>query len=137
MALWIQISPGSNEPIYGQIVAQVSRAIAKGEVSTGDKLPAVRVLAGELVVNPNTVARAYTLLEQQGLVNTKTGSGTFVADPKLRDRDAGKLNILTERMDNIITQALNIGLSEHDIKRTFEDRLKKFGTKPDGGKRKK
>jgi len=137
MALWIQISPGSNEPIYGQIVAQASRAIATGEVSIGDKLPAVRVLAGELVINPNTVARAYGVLERQGLVSTKTGSGTFVADPKLRHADAGRLNILTERMDNIITQALNIGLSEHDIKRTFEDRLKKFGTKADGGKRKK
>jgi GntR family transcriptional regulator len=137
MALWIQISAGSNEPIYGQIVAQVSRAIAKGEVSTGDKLPAVRTLAGELVINPNTVARAYTVLEQQGLVNTKTGSGTFVADPKLRDRDAGKLNILTERMDNIITQGLNIGLRPEEIRGMFETRLKKFGRKADGGKRKK
>jgi len=137
MALWIQISPGSNKPIYAQIVAQVGRAIATGQVSAGDKLPAVRALAGELVINPNTVARAYIILEQQQLVNTKTGSGTYVADPKLRHADTGRLNILTERMDNIITQALNIGLGEHDIKRTFEDRLKKFGTKPDGGKRKK
>lgn len=137
MALWIQISPGSNEPIYGQIVAQVSRAIAKGEVSAGDKLPAVRVLAGELVINPNTVARAYGVLERQGLVSTKTGSGTFVADPKLRHADAGRLNILVERMDNIITQAINIGLNEKEIRRTFENRLKNFGSKTDGGKRKK
>ena len=137
MALWIQISPGSNEPIYAQIVSQVSRAIYTGELSTGEKLPAVRTLAAELVINPNTVARAYSLLDQQGLVSAKTGSGTFVADPKLRHADAGRLNILTERMDNIITQAINIGLSENDINRTFEDRLKNFGSKTDGGKRKK
>ena len=137
MALWIQISPGSNEPIYAQIVSQVGRAIATGEISTGEKLPAVRTLAAELVINPNTVARAYSLLDQQGLVSAKTGSGTYVADPKLRHADAGRLNILTERMDNIITQAINIGLSENDINRTFEDRLKNFGSKTDGGKRKK
>lgn len=137
MALWIQISAGSNEPIYGQIVAQVSRAIATGEVSVGDKLPAVRTLAGELVINPNTVARAYGVLERQGLVSTKTGSGTFVADPKLRHADAGRLNVLTERMDNIITQAINIGLNEKEIRRTFENRLKNFGSKTDGGRRKK
>ena len=137
MALWIQISAGSNEPIYGQIVAQVGRAIAKGEVSVGDKLPAVRVLAGELVVNPNTVARAYGVLERQGLVNTKTGSGTFVADPKLRDRDAAQINIVAERMDNIVTQGLNIGLKPEEIRGMFETRLKKFGRKADGGKRKK
>ena len=137
MALWIQISPGSNEPIYGQIVAQVSRAIAKGEVSTGDKLPAVRALAGELVINPNTVARAYSVLDQQGLVSAKTGSGTFVADPKLRDRDVAQINIVAERMDNIVTQGLNIGLKPDQIRGMFETRLKKFGCKPDGGKRKK
>jgi len=137
MALWIQISPGSNEPIYAQIVSQVSRAIAKGEVSAGDKLPAMRVLAGELVVNPNTVARAYSVLDQQGLVNAKTGSGTFVADPKLRDRDAAQINIVAERMDNIVTQGLNIGLKPDQIRGMFETRLKKFGPKPDGGKRKK
>jgi len=116
---------------------QVGRAIAKGEVSVGDKLPAVRVLAGELVVNPNTVARAYGVLERQGLVNTKTGSGTFVADPKLRDRDAAQINIVAERMDNIVTQGLNIGLKPEEIRGMFETRLKKFGRKADGGKRKK
>ncbi len=137
MALWIQISPGSNEPIYAQIVSQVSRAICTGELSTGEKLPAVRTLAAELVINPNTVARAYNVLDQQGLVSAKTGSGTFVADPKLRDKDAAQINIVAERMDNIITQGLNIGLKPDQIREMFETRLKKFGRKPDGGKRKK
>jgi GntR family transcriptional regulator len=137
MAFWIQISPGSNESIYAQIVSQVSRAIATGELSTGEKLPAVRTLAAELVINPNTVARAYSVLDQQGLVSAKTGSGTFVAAPKLRDRDAAQINIVVERMDNIITQGLNIGLKPDQIRGMFETRLKKFGRKPDGGKRKK
>ena len=126
MLLWIEISPGSSEPIYAQIVSQIGRAIAGGELAPGDKLPPVRRLAGELVVNPNTVARAYGLLERQGLVATKTGSGTFVTDPAMRDTDAGKLNVLAERMDNIIAQAINMGLGPDQIAAMLEARLRQF-----------
>jgi GntR family transcriptional regulator len=126
MALWIQITPGSDEPIYVQIVEQVSEAIAKGQVVAGDKLPAVRKLAAELVINPNTAARAYTILEQSGLVTTKTGSGTFVADPKLRSKDAADVNILAERMDALIARSLNLGLGPEDIISMFKNRLAKF-----------
>ena len=126
MALWIQITPGSDEPIYVQIVEQVSETIAKGQIVAGDKLPAVRKLAAELIINPNTAARAYTILEQNGLVTTKTGSGTFVADPKLRSKDATDVNILAERMDTLITRSLNLGLESEDIISMFKSRLTKF-----------
>ncbi len=126
MGLWIQISSGSGEPIYVQVAEQISEAIAKSELASGDKLPAVRKLAAELVINPNTVARAYSRLEQAGLVTTKTGSGTYVSDPKLRTSDAADINILTERMDTIITRGLNLGLREQDLIKMFKDRLTKF-----------
>jgi GntR family transcriptional regulator len=136
MPLWIQILPGSSEPIYIQVVEQISKAIARGELSTGDKLPAVRKLAAELVINPNTVARAYGKLEQAGLVTTKTGSGTFVSDPKLQKTDSADLNILAERMDTLITRGLNLGIDSHDLTAMFENRLKKFGNKQKSGKKK-
>jgi len=126
MALWIQILPGSGEPIYVQVAEQISEAIAKGELASGDKLPAVRKLAAELVINPNTVARAYSRLEQVGLVTTKTGSGTFVSDPKLRRSDAADINILAERMDTLITRGLNLGIEAQDLIRMFRERLDKF-----------
>ncbi len=126
MALWIQITPGSEEPIYVQIVKQVGETIAKGNLVAGDKLPAVRKLAAELVINPNTVARAYTILEQSSLVTTKTGSGTFVADPKLRSKDATDVNILAERMDTLIARSLNLGLGSEEIISMFKGRLAKF-----------
>ena len=126
MALWIQILPGSGEPIYVQVAEQISEAIAKGELASGDKLPAVRKLAAELVINPNTVARAYSRLEQAGLVTTKTGSGTFVSDPKLRKSDAADINILTERMDTLIARGLNLGIEAQDLIRMFRERLDKF-----------
>ena len=126
MALWIQISPGSGEPIYVQVFEQIGEAIARGELSSGDKLPAVRKLAAELVINPNTVARAYSRLEQAGLVTTKTGSGTFISDPKLRKSDAADINILTERMDTLIARGLNLGLEARDLRDLFEGRLARF-----------
>ena len=131
MALWIQILPGSDEPIYLQVVEQISKAIAKGDLVSGDKLPAVRKLASELVINPTTVARAYTLLEQAGLVVTKTGSGTFVSDPKLRKGDAADVNALAERMDTVISRALNLGIEATDLTKLFNGRLAKFTGAPD------
>ena len=130
MALWIQISTGSNEPLYAQIMTQISRAIAKGQIKAGDRLPAVRKLASELVINPNTVAKAYMHLEQAKLVVTKTGSGTYVADAKIRSFDVAEINILVERMDNIITRAINLGLKHSDLAEMFESRLGKFADKP-------
>lgn len=115
MALWIQISPGSSDPIYVQIYEQICQAIFNRSLTTGDKLPPVRKLAGELVVNPNTVARAYTQLEQQGLVSTRIGSGTFVLDPQIRTGDAVQMNLLSERLSSVITQAQTLGLNQQEI----------------------
>ena len=126
MALWMQITPGTDKAVYVQIMDQVSEAVARGELKPGDRLPAVRKLAAELVVNPNTVARAYTLLEQSGLVNTKTGSGTFVSDPRLRRRDAADLNLLTERMDTVIARAPTLGLEPEALVSLFSERMQRF-----------
>jgi len=136
MRLWIQISPGSGEPIYVQIVEQISEAIARRELATGNRLPAVRKLASELVINPNTVARAYMVLEQSGLVTTKIGSGTFVADPKLRSSTDVDINMLTERIDALITRGLNLGIDAGDLTAMFKTRLDKFVRKPKNGEKK-
>ncbi len=137
MALWLQITSGSEQPIYLQIVEQISEAIAKGNLAAGDKLSAVRKLAAELVINPNTVARAYTILEQSGLVATKTGSGTYVADAKLRSKDAVDVNILGKRMDGVITRGLNLGLAPQDVIVMFKSRLEKFSRPDEKGRGKK
>jgi GntR family transcriptional regulator len=129
MGIWIQIQPGSNKAVYTQIIDQIMEAIARGQIRIGDKLPAVRKLASELVINPNTVARAYTLLEQSGAVITKKGAGTFVSDPKLRQRDAADLSLLVERMDTIIARAMNLGLSPKEIASVFSERMQQFNDK--------
>jgi GntR family transcriptional regulator len=135
MALWIQITPGSDKPIYMQIVEQIAEAIARRQITTGDKLPAVRKLASELIINPNTVARAYSILEQAKLVTTKTGSGTFVSDPKLRDRDAADINLLSERMNTVIARGLNLGIDPDDLTAMFKDRISAFVKKNQNGEK--
>lgn len=133
--LWIQILSGSGSPIYKQVVEQIGEAIARGQLTYGDRLPAVRKLASELVINPNTVARAYTILEQQGLVVTKSGSGTFVSDPRFRQRDAADINVLSERIDNIISRGINLGFSTSEMVELFNDRLSAFGKRDTKGEK--
>src|SRR6516162_5308830 len=70
----------SGVPIYRQIMDQVRHGIASGRLRPGEQLPTVRGLAVDLAVNPNTVIKAYSLLEQQGVLTTEQGSGTFVAE---------------------------------------------------------
>jgi GntR family transcriptional regulator len=101
MGIWIQIS-SSGAPIYAQIVAQVESAVARGELRPGDKIPPVRKLAEELVVNPNTVAKAYRQMEQMGLVETRKGAGTFILDPKQRTVGTRDLQQLAEQIDTVI-----------------------------------
>ena len=99
-----------------------------------DKIPSVRELAVQLEVNPNTVARAYSQLEQAGLVVSKTGSGTFVADQK-HSGDAMDINMLVERMDTLITRGLNLGLEIDKLSTMFQERLVKFVKKSENGRK--
>ncbi len=78
MALAISLSPASDVPVYRQIVRQIAHAAVQGRVAVGEQLPAVRVLAEQLVVNPNTVARAYQELIRDGLAESRAGIGVFV-----------------------------------------------------------
>ena len=71
----------SRKSISEQIIDQMKEMIVTGVMETGEKVPSVRELAGELTVNPNTVQKAYRALEQQGYLFTAQGRGTFVADP--------------------------------------------------------
>jgi GntR family transcriptional regulator len=84
-----QIDPRSSTPLYAQIAARVRVAIAAGELSAGDGLPSVRLLAGQLRINPATVVQAYRELEAEGFVEMRQGAGTFVREiePARRQRE--------------------------------------------------
>lgn len=126
MGIWLQVTPGSAQPIYAQIVAQVEAAIARGDLRPGDRLPPVRRLAEDLVVNPNTVAKAYRQMELGGLIVTGRGAGSTIADPALRDVKARDLALLNERLDTVIGRALALGMDAEAVRRLFEERLEGF-----------
>ncbi|MBP8304933.1 MAG: GntR family transcriptional regulator [Phycisphaerae bacterium] len=126
MPISIEISPGSDTPIYSQIVDQVSQAIARGLLAPGERLPPVRRLAQDLVVNPNTVAKAFQILEQRGLVTTRIGSGTFVAEPGLRRADQTTIKAAAGQIDLLIGRCIHMGIDGPAIRRLVEDRLAQF-----------
>ena len=76
----LHLSPGDGKPIYLQIVNQVKYLVASGRLTPGEELPPIRVLAEKLLVNPNTVARAYRELEVAGVVTKRRTAGTYVSD---------------------------------------------------------
>ena len=85
----IDVDFRSDIPIYIQIVEQVQQRVAEGELNPGDQLPTVRALASELRVNFNTVARAYRLLDDAGVISTQQGRGTFILEmppPEVAER---------------------------------------------------
>jgi len=87
----VVINPAEARPIYLQIMDEVRRALVVGTLTSEDPLPSVRHLAGELRVNPNTVAQAYRELEREGVVYVRRGQGTFIADRGSVDLDRGIL----------------------------------------------
>ncbi len=82
MSLVFSLSPASDIPIYRQIIQHIRRAVVQGQLEVGEQLPAVRVLAEALVVNPNTVARSYQELIRDGVLESRSGVGVFVAERK-------------------------------------------------------
>ena len=75
-----KVSPGGNRPIYQQIIDQVRKAVSAGDLSVGDGLPGVRSLAQQLVINHNTVAKAYAELVRDGTLTSQHGRGVFIAE---------------------------------------------------------
>lgn len=113
MKLHISLSEGT--PIYRQIVNQVKYLVASERLQPTDEMPAIRTLASDLLVNPNTVARAYRELEALGLLESRQGAGTRVAangSPLARKE---KLRILIERTDALLAEAHQLGFEAEEV----------------------
>ena len=101
----LQISPRDGIPIYLQIVNQVKYLVAAERLAPGEALPSVRKLAEQLVINPNTVSRAYRELESSGVLTTRRGAGVYVSDGGSPLARREHIKILTERMDVLLAEA--------------------------------
>jgi GntR family transcriptional regulator len=128
--LQIHISPSDGVPIYLQIVNQVKYQVASGRLASGVELPSIRVLANQLKVNPNTVARAYRELEQAGVVTTWRTAGTYVsaAGSPLARRE--RVRILTERVDALLAEARQMNMSTEEIVELLRQREDAMNEQP-------
>jgi GntR family transcriptional regulator len=120
--LRIHVSPGDSVPVYQQIVNQVRYLVASNVLSPGEELPPIRALAEQLLINPNTVARAYRELESAGLVVKRGTVGTFVSSsPSLLTRRE-RLRILRQRIDALLAEAKSMGVGLDELKTLLDQR---------------
>ena len=111
----IRITSSDGIPIYLQIVNQVKYLVASGRLSSGEELPAIRVLAEQLLVNPNTVARAYRELEMAGVVTKRRTAGTYVSQRGSPLERRERLRILTERVDALLAEARQMDVTVDQV----------------------
>ena len=115
------VDPRSGVPIYLQIVEQVKRSVALGVLAPGEQLPTVKQLAADLIVNPNTVARAYRELERDQVIETMPGRGSFIAG---KGTVAGAKRAVADVADQALIQAVreakSMGLARNELKALFE-----------------
>lgn len=118
----LNISSTDGIPIYIQIINQVKHLAASGRLSPGDELPPIRVLAEQLMVNPNTVARAYLELERAGIVTKRHGSGTYLSETRAPLPQREKLKILAGRADALLTEARHLDVELGEIIKLLRER---------------
>jgi GntR family transcriptional regulator len=118
----IQISTSDGVPIYQQIARQVRYLIAAGRLQPGEELQPIRVLAEQLTVNPNTVARAYLELEHAGIVTKRHGSGTYVSGERSPLPQREKTKILAKRADALLTEARHLEVELSEIIKLLRER---------------
>jgi GntR family transcriptional regulator len=126
------VDTASRLPIYQQLAHQIREAMARGELQPEEGLPSVRQLSRDLVVNPNTVARAYTELEREGLLVSRPGRGIFVAQPRNELTRPARDRRLTEQLDRWLTHAVHLGYSAEEVLALVARRVRQFRWNADG-----
>ena len=121
MIFSLHLSAG--QPLYLQLIQQVRHAIETGVLRDGDTLPSIRALSAQLIVSHNTVAKAYSELEHEGLLELRHGSGAFVCAGRRAKVRASKVCRAQERVQDLVESLRNDGLSDDEIQRLFEAEL--------------
>ena len=122
----IQLNFKSGKPVYLQVVDQVKAAAASGALRPGEPLPSIRPLAEQLRVNRNTVAKAYTELEGQGVIETIAGRGCFLKENHSPFRKDIRLKMVAEEVDAAIVQAHHLRVEDKDFLDLVKERLEVF-----------
>jgi GntR family transcriptional regulator len=116
----IQIQAQGGVPIYLQVMQQIKYLVASGRLQPGDELPSIRTLAEQLIVNPNTIARAYRELETAGVVEKRRTAGTFVAEAGSPLARKERLRLLRQRVDQLLVEAFQMGFELDEVLKLVE-----------------
>jgi GntR family transcriptional regulator len=122
-------NPASGVPVYLQLIEQVKHAIDVGALRPGDQLPAIRRVAEDLVINPNTVAKAYRELEHEGVIELRQGSGAFVSENGRAGRVA-RVRTAQPVLQAALERLTAAGLTPEEIRRLFEAELLRLADRP-------
>lgn len=121
MALFIVISPANPDPLYKQVTDQIKDAIAEGTLQSETRLPSIREMASELKISAITIKRAYSDLENEGFIFTRSGLGSFVADVNKEKIRNEKLSEIRGDINKIIKTAEKFGISSDDVIRIIKE----------------
>ena len=125
-----RIDNASERPVYLQIIDQVKRDIALGRLVKEERLPTVRQLAQQLAINPNTIAKAYRQLEQEGIIVTKAGAGAFVASLDSHLSKAVRKRLICEQIEHVIVDAFHMQVDRTVLVEWFNVAIDKFNLAP-------
>jgi len=123
----------SHRPVYQQIIDHIKRDVALGRLIRDDKLPTVRKLAAQLIINPNTIAKAYRQLEQDGIIVTKPGSGAFIAQLNSNLSESVRQKIILDQIELLIVDAIHMQITQVTLLQWFNQALEKFAFPPPKG----
>jgi GntR family transcriptional regulator len=120
-------NPSSGVPIYLQLMEQVKHSIETGALRPGEQLPGIRPLAEQLVINPNTVAKAYRELEHEGVIELRHGAGAFVSGQARARKVTEKLRAGQSIVAGTVERLRKSGVTDEEIRRLFEAELVGLG----------
>jgi GntR family transcriptional regulator len=124
MPIEISIVTGSEVPLYRQIVDQICRAIATGQLEAGEQLPSVRTLAEQLVINPNTVRKTYADLVRQGILDSQQGKGVFVAKRRTVYTKAERMRRINANLEAFVNEGVYLGFTAEEMQDALERKLR-------------
>jgi len=125
----LQLNYKSGKPVYLQIVDQVKAAAAAGTLQPGELLPSIRPLALQLRVNRNTIAKAYSELEMQGVIETQQGKGCFLRENQSPYRREVRREMVALEIDEAVVQSHHLGISKDEFLSLVKERYEAFADK--------
>lgn len=132
-ALWLRVDSRSGVPIYVQLLDQVRHAVEVGSLEAGDRLPTVRALAKELTVAPNTIVKAYNELQRSGLIESRPGVGTVVAEGVGDVARESRVEALNERLAVLVRDAVGLGITEDELWERFDAEFERISSQAGRG----